>query len=798
MAPTDVRLLSILMLAASLVVADPQAALPHAGTSRWSGSRARAVLGPLDPGPSETPRHEPSLDDIDPLIAAAIAENKLPGCVLTIGRRDRILFRKAYGLREVEPRHVPMTEDTVFDLASLTKPVATATSIIVLADKGKLKLDDPVAKYVPEFGKHGKAGVTIRHLLTHVSGLPAETTLDDYRYGRAEAIRRISALEPRAAPGVKFIYSDIGFIILEEVVARVSGRGLAKFATESIFRPLGMNETAFLPDADMKRRAAPTEMRDGAWIVGEVHDPRAFRLGGISGNAGLFSTTEDLTRYARAILGEGELDGARILSKESVRTMLAPHDVPGGIRALGWDVQTSFSINRGTSLSRRAIGHGGFTGTVLWIDPESDLFVLFLSNRVHPDGRGATNALVGQIATIAGRLFGPPVDPDGDAAAGNGPVELGIDVLRGDHFQKLQGSQVALVTNASGRASDGSRTVDLLGQAPGVKLIALFAPEHGLSSNLDRNIENGVDEPTGLPVYSLYGNALAPTSATLEGVDTLVFDIQDAGARFFTYASTMHRTLKVAAERHIRVFILDRPNPLGGVEVAGPLPLPDEVSFVNHHPLPVRHGMTFGELAEMINADEHLGANLEVLRMRGWKRASYYDETGLAWTPPSPNLRSVAEAVLYPGVALVEGTNVSVGRGTDTPFEVVGAPWIDERFVLALEHESLSGVVFTPVRFTPTSGVYEGQNCNGVHFEVTDRAAFEPVRLGIVLARSLRELYADAWHTDKLGKIIGNRIVTEAILDRRPLADIESLWSAELELFRGKRKKYLLYPDAAH
>jgi uncharacterized protein YbbC (DUF1343 family) len=793
----DVRLLALVVLAASLVIADPLAALPHVGMARRVGAASRGAVGSADMrDPAGAARAEPTLADIDTLVAAAIAEAKLPGCVVTIGRRDRILFRKTYGLRVVEPERVAMTEDTVFDLASLTKPVATATSIMILADRHKLSLDDPAAKYVPEFGKHNKAGITLRHLLTHVSGLPAETTLDDYRYGRAEAIRRISALEPRAAPGVKFIYSDIGFIILEEVVARVSGRDLAKFSAESIFRPLGMTETTYLPPAELKRRAAPTELRDGAWIVGEVHDPRAFRLGGVSGNAGLFSTARDMSRYAQAILGEGELDGERILSKESVRAMLAPHDVPGGIRALGWDVQTSFSVNRGDSMSRRAVGHGGFTGTVLWIDPASDLFVLFLSNRVHPNGAGATNALAGQIGTIAGKLFGPPVDR-GEAVARAGTVELGIDVLRDAQFDKLQGAHVALVTNASGRASDGIRTVDLLRQAPGVTLVALFAPEHGLSSNLDKKIDNGVDESSGLPVYSLYGNALAPTGATLEGVDTIVFDIQDAGARFFTYASTMHRTLKVAAERHLRVLVLDRPNPLGGLDVAGPSPRPDELSFVNHHALPVRHGMTFGELAEMINADEHLGAKLEVVKMRGWKRGLYYDQTGLPWTAPSPNLRSVAEAVLYPGVALVEGTNVSVGRGTDTPFELVGAPWIDERFVAALQSDGLAGVAIEPAKFTPTSSSYAGSECTGAHLEVTDRAAFEPVRLGIAIARSLGELYPDAWHADKLDKIIGNRPITDAILERQPLADIESLWSADLDAFRSKRKKYFLYPEDA-
>jgi uncharacterized protein YbbC (DUF1343 family) len=794
MAKVDVRLVAIILLGASLVTADPPSVRPSL-VARQAGA-ARSVFASTDPRIGDPASlKNPTLADVDELVAVAIAEGKLPGCVVTFGRHDRVLFQKAYGLREVEPERVLMTEDTLFDLASLTKPIATATSLMVLVDRGKLRLDDPAARYVPEFARHNKANITLRHLLTHVSGLPAETTMDDYRHGRAEALRRISALQPRWPPGAKFIYSDIGYIVLGEVIARVSGKDLSKFAQHYLFSPLGMTDTVFVPSAELRLRAAPTEMREGSWIVGEVHDPRAFRLGGVAGNAGLFSTAKDVTRYAQVILGEGALNGVRILSKASTRAMLAPHDVPGGIRAPGWDVQTSFSINRGETLSRHAVGHGGFTGTVLWIDPDLDLFVLFLSNRVHPEGKGAINALAGQLGTIAGALYGPPEDRSGEAVARTESVELGIDVLRRDHFAKLKGAHVALVTNASGRAADGSRTVDLLQQAPDVSLVALFAPEHGLGANLDKKIDNALDEPTGLPVYSLYGNVLAPTAGTLQGVDTLVFDIQDAGARFFTYASTMHRTLKVAAEKQIRVVVLDRPNPINGIDVAGPLPRPEAISFVNHHALPVRHGMTFGELAEMINADEHLGARLEVVRMRGWKRAQYYDQTGLPWTPPSPNLRSVAEAVLYPGVALVEGTNVSVGRGTDSPFELVGAPWVDDRLLPSLQAELLSGVAFTPARFTPSSSIYAGEECTGVRLEVTDRTTFEPVRVGMALARSLREVYPDAWHADKLDKIIGNPAVTDAIMNKEPLSDIEALWLADLDVFRARRRKYLLYPE---
>ncbi len=796
---TDVRLMSLLVLGGSLVIGDPAPALPRGGlhpmapvlsllgksdTSTWTGLAATGT---------RTPRTE--LPAIDELVAAALAEAKLPGCVVTIGRHDRVLFQKAYGMRELEPDRVPMTEDTVFDLASLTKPIATATSLLILADRGRIGLDDPVSRYLPEFDQPDKKAITLRQLLIHVSGFPAETPLDDYKLGRPEALRRIAATPLKAAPGTRFIYSDIGFLVLEEVIDRITTQDLSAFATDAIFRPLGMTETGFLPSSILRERVAPTEQRDGGWIVGEVHDPRAFFLGGVAGHAGLFSTARDLVRYTQAILDGGILGGTRILSAESTRAMLAPHDVPGGIRALGWDVRSGFSANRGELFSRRAVGHGGYTGTALWLDPEEDLFVLFLSNRVHPDGKGSVNALAGRIATIAGERFGRAPETNGEPAAKNGAVELGIDVLASEHFARLQGARVGLITNASGRAGDGSRTVDLLRRAPGVTLVALFAPEHGLAADVERKIENATDEHSRLPVYSLYGDVFAPTEAMLAGIDTLVFDVQDAGARFFTYASTLHRTLRVAASRKLRIVVLDRPNPIDGVDVAGPTSTADAISFVNHHPVPVRHGMTLGELAEMINADEHLGAGLEVVRMRGWRRTAYFDQTGLKWISPSPNLRSVTEAVLYPGVALVEGTNVSVGRGTDTPFEVVGAPWMDDRFALKLASEMLPGVTFTHARFTPRKGAYAGQACEGVHLEVTDRTNFEPVRTGIAMARSLAELYPQAWRPDKLDQIIGNKVITEAILNRLSVAEIEALWQPDLDQFRTKRKKYLLYPE---
>jgi uncharacterized protein YbbC (DUF1343 family) len=325
--------------------------------------------------------------------------------------------------------------------------------------------------------------------------------------------------------------------------------------------------------------------------------------------------------------------------------------------------------------------------------------------------------------------------------------------------------------------------------------VALFTPEHGQAANKDEAIADAVDERWSVPIYSLYGKHTSPDPKLLRGVDTVVVDLPDAGVRFYTYASTLHGMLRVAAQLGLRVLVLDRPNPLDAVTVAGPLLDPSEASFVNHHALPIRHGMTLGELAGMISADEQLGLALDVVRMQGYRRSDYFDETGLRWWPPSPNLRTVEQAVLYPAVALVEGTNVSVGRGTEHPFELVGAPWVDaESFLSALQGYGLAGVSFSTARFTPNASRHAGKDCSGLSLRVTDRALFEPVRTGIALALSLRRLYPTQWQAARLHEIIGQPAVTRAILALRPLSEIEGLYQDELEAFRSKRQKYLLYP----
>ena len=366
---------------------------------------------------ADLPRVEPAiaklssekLAEIDGLVATAISEKKLPGCVVLIGRSAGIVSLKAYGNKRVEPETEAMTDDTVFDLASLTKPLATATSIMKLVEEKKLSLDDTVAKHLPDFAVENKEKITILDLLVHRSGMIPDNAIKDYLDGPTKAKERLLALKPVAPLGTKFMYSDVNFMILGEIVQRISGEPVNQFARNYIFMPLEMSETMYLPTEELRQRSAPTEKRDGHWMQGEVHDPRAFRLEGVAGHAGLFGTARDLARYATDALAGIQHDRSRILKRQAWHTMTTPITIEGAdqkgqptqdIRGAGWDMRSRYSSNRGTRFSEKAFGHGGFTGTAFWIDPGTDLYVIFLSNRVHPAGKGAVNPLAGQICEI--------------------------------------------------------------------------------------------------------------------------------------------------------------------------------------------------------------------------------------------------------------------------------------------------------------------------------------------------------------------------------------------------------------
>jgi uncharacterized protein YbbC (DUF1343 family)/CubicO group peptidase (beta-lactamase class C family) len=781
------------------------------------GLAAAASLA-ADPWPGETPPERVGMDaaklaEIDDAVREAIASGQCPGAVVLVSRFGSVVWWRPYGKRLVGEQPEPMSRETVFDMASLTKVMATASSLMVLVDRGQVSLGAPVARYIPEFAGGGKAAVTVEQLLRHRGGLIADNPVDDYSAGRAQAFDKIWSLEPAYPPGSKFLYTDVGYIVLGELVARVSGQPLHVFAEANIFGPLGMDETTFRPGPALTARAAPTELRDGHWMRGEVHDPRAFLLGGVAGHAGLFSTARDTLRYARMILCLGQLDGVRVLSEQAVRAMTAPGDTPAGqARGLGWDIDTGYSSPRGELFPVGSFGHTGFTGTSLWIDPASQTAVVILSNRVHPSGKGNVIPLRRSVATIVARsIIDPPwprratIPSESSAqkkpnekrrAAQRKAVSCGIDVLARDEFRLLHGRRVGLITNHTGLAADGTPTIDLLHQAKGVELVALFSPEHGIRGAVDAAVNDSTDDKTGLPVYSLYGKVRKPTAEQLRGIDTLVFDIQDIGARFYTYSATLGLTLEAAAEQQLRFVVLDRPNPIGGAAVEGPVLDAGREGFTGYHRLPVRHGLTAGELARLYNGERSIGADLTVVPVEGWRRDQHYDGTGRLWVDPSPNMRSLREAELYPGIGLLETTNLSVGRGTDTPFERIGAPWLDgKRLAEALAGEPLEGVAFVPVRFTPRSSKHADKLCGGIEIIVTDRDRFRPVRTGLAIALQLRRLYPDDWTVDPFLTLLANRTAFEAVKAGRPIAEIEAAYRDDLAAFERVREKYLLYGE---
>ena len=781
------------------------------------------------------------LSEIDRVVTQEIAQGRLPGAVILVGRRGRIVWRRAYGARALVPRREPMTVDTIFDLASLTKVVATATSIMILVERGQVRLSDPLSRYIPEMRGGGRERITIEQLLTHRAGYAPDFDLGQRWTGYDEAIRRLIEEPLRHPPGARFVYSDIGYIALGEVVRRVSGLPLDQFARRNIFAPLGMRDTMFRPATDLLPRIAPTETRrgqmsylgdrpdpdatDGERVLrGEVHDPTAHRMGGVAGHAGLFSTADDLAIYCQMILNGGQYEGQRILSPMSVAAMTRPRAVSaeGAARGLGWDIATSFSANRGDLFPLGSFGHTGFTGTSIWIDPLSETFVIFLSNRVHPDGKGDVTALRGRVATIvAASITDLAVEkvheeharfaselmatlPQMMAANGpttktaeriaNGEVLTGIDVLERDRFKQLAGKRIGLVTNHTGRNRGGTPTIDLLYNAPGVKLVALFSPEHGIRGALDEKVPDMRDEKTGLPIYSLYGETRRPKPEQLQGLDAVVYDIQDIGARFYTYISTLGYVMEEAAKAKIPVYVLDRPNPINGVDIEGPLADADKLSFTAYHPLPIRHGMTVGELARLFNEERRIGCELHVIEMRGWQRAMWFDQTNLMWINPSPNMRSLTEATLYPGIGLLETTNLSVGRGTDTPFEVIGAPWLDgQRLAAYLNERGLEGVRFVPIKFTPRASVFKGEECSGVNVIITDRASFRPVRVGLEIAVALRKLYPQEWQAEKYARLLANGDSLERIKRGDAPEEIERTWQDDLEKFRRTRERFLIY-----
>ena len=896
----------------------------------------------ISPAAQQNPTAAPDFTPVSTLINQAIAAKKLPGAVVLIGHDDKAVFEQAYGDRKLagEPDlngkpspAEPMTEDTIFDMASLTKSLATATAIMQLYEAGKLQFDDPAAKYIPVFAVNGKETVTIRELLTHYSGLPEDVDLKDL-WGlaapdKAEGIKRAMNAKLYGPPGLTFKYSDINFITLGALVETLSGQTLDQYARQHIFAPLGMTNTRYLPgdkvcgympryfhnvlpdgaissgssgvtmpcapdqwDNSLLSRSAPTAHDNEGTpetnpnfdhlLRGTVHDPTTRRMGGVAGHAGVFSTAADISLFAQALLDKLlHNTGPFPLKQSTLRLMTIPQQpataqsgatifTPDGktttgiaTRGFGWDINTAFSRPRGEIFPIGSFGHTGFTGTSLWIDPESNTYVILLSNAVHPRGNPPLSALRGQIATAAARALGLETKSSSQLTAvcycspcpgcpnltvGSGPepitplsdlqahiqvegaaTQTGIDVLQSTHFAALLEAahrhndhlRLGLLTNQTGLDSSGHRTIDILNQSiPQVELKRLFSPEHGILGSKDTaRVSNDTDPTTHLPVISLYGpkdSDRRPTHESLKDLDAIVIDLQDAGVRFYTYESVVGYFLEAAAKEKsmghsLEIILLDRPNPINGVAIQGPVSDPGRESYINYMPLPIRHGLTLGELARYINGENRhpvasspnvqlpLNAPLTVVPMQHWTRNQFFDDTHLPWTNPSPNLRSLTAATLYPGLGMLDSTNVSVGRGTDKPFEQIGAPYIDATTLAAyLTKRNIPGVAFAPITFSVNedSNHYpsHGKTIPGIALTLTDRNALDSPELGIEIISALQHFYPTQFNLAKTEPLIVSINTMLSLKNNEDPRAISASWKTDLDAFRQRRQAYLLYP----
>jgi uncharacterized protein YbbC (DUF1343 family)/CubicO group peptidase (beta-lactamase class C family) len=810
----------LIACAACAFALQPALAQEPTAPKRTSPARETSAGSTATSG-APTPRDERAVSEVtfsgsaalDAQMEQAVRDGLIPGGVLLVGHEGKIIYRKAYGERALVPAREKMTPDTIFDLASLTKVIATTPALMKLFEQGKIRLNDPVTEYLPQF-QGGKSDITVRDLLTHFSGLRPDLDLDPRWSGYETGIHKALLAKPEFPPGQRFVYSDINFELLGEIVHRLSGTTLDRYARDEIYKPLRMRDTMFKPPVSLRSRIAPTEIDPdtGRPFRGVVDDTTARYMGGVAGHAGLFSTAADLARYAQMMLNLGTLDGVRLFSPLTVRKFTQPNSPPDQpvLHGLGWDIDSSYSSARGELFPIGSYGHLGYTGTSLWIDPSTQTYVILLTNAVHPHHGKNLSPLRRSIGTIVAAALGvdaPRVSVVGynEALAGTGArrmitpnhrVLAGIDVLEEEKFTPLQGKRVGLITNQTGVDREGRPDVDALREA-GVHVAALFSPEHGIAGREDRpDIANSKDTATGLPIYSLYDKGrYRMTPEMLRGVNALAFDIQDVGARFYTYGCTMLYAMEEAAKSGIPFYVLDRPNPMTGVHVEGPLLDRDLHSFTGCYDVPVRHGLTLGELATMANAEQKLGADLHVVKMKNWSRGDWFDSTDLTWVDPSPNMRSLNAAILYPGVAMLEGSpNLSVGRGTDAPFEQIGADWIKGgELAQFLNTRSIPGVRVYATRFEPAASVFKGKTIEGVRFVILNRETFNSVRLGLELAGALEKLYPGKIDWQACRFSIGSRKVIDEIKAGTDPSTIEERLQDDLAAFEARRKPFLLY-----
>lgn len=740
--------------------------------------------------PPVTRPSQGGLEEADRLLESYRERGAFPGGVLAVGHRSSLVHLHPFGRLTYDADAPPVTAGTLYDLASLTKVVATTTMAMILFDEGKLDLDRPVQDFLPGFQGPGKEQVTVRHLLTHSSGLEGVVPLFREIQGRPAYLQRLQTLDLVYPPGSKSVYSDPGILLLGEILERTAGQPLEAFVRERVLDPLGMRDTLFRPPSRLRPRIAPTEFDPwrGRLIQGEVHDENAFALGGAAPHAGLFGTAPDLARFACMLLNGGvECGGgrriiSRIVSRKTVELFTRRAGIPGSDRALGWDTRSAEGSSAGTLFSRRSFGHTGFTGTSIWMDPERDLFVILLTNRVHPTRE---NNLIREVR---------PAVADAVVRALVPPVKVGLERIG---TAKLEGKRLGLIVHAASVTADGRHAIDVF-RDRGLNVTRLFSPEHGLRGQADagEKVETGRDDISGLPVLSLYGDHRKPRYEDVKDLDALVFDLQDAGVRFYTYVSTLILAFESAAEAGIDFVVLDRPNPLGGERIEGPVSAPRNLvpsSFLNLAPGPLVHGMTMGEMATFLNSRLDPPARLTVVPMEGWNRRMTWTDTLRPWVPPSPNLRSAEAALAYPGTALLEATNVSEGRGTQSPFLLFGAPWLDPAAVTV----SVPGFRLEPTRFTPQASKYPDQECQGLKVRVVDPTIAEPYRFGVSLLATLSRHPGFEWRDNgaALTRLVGNPRLLEDLKAGKTVEEILAADAADHDAWRRDRRPALIYPE---
>lgn len=723
--------------------------------------------------------------DFGKALSDAVREARAPGAVAYVGDLERTYLHAAAGLRQRTPASLPAGQDTVYDLASLTKVLATATAVMQLRDAGLLDLEQPVSELlpVPEF-----SAFTVRHLLTHTSGLPPTrpyfrdvTTVNEVVARAAE-----EALEPR--PGTRRRYSDIGYILLGAIVELTAKEPFDVYCARAIWTPLGMHDTAFNPGEALAARTAATEQC--RWrnrvVIGKVHDENAYAVGGVAGHAGLFSTAADLARFSRGLFA------GRVLKESTLREMAAPTHVPTyPWQGLGWKRNPWAGASEGHLPARNAIGHTGWTGTCIWIDLDTGRFLILLSNTCHPSrDRRNNRALRQSFSTPVAKALYP------DRAN----VHTGVDRLMWEGLHRHAGARIGLLTNHAATDHLGRHILEVFRLDPAVRLRRLFSPEHGLDGQAEAGERVGAQQAP-VPVVSLYGERRRPLRSELDDLDLFLIDLQDIGSRYYTYMSSMRECLIACAAAGVPVQVLDRPNPIGGTILEGALP--ERVgSFVCSARVPVRHGMTMGELAEHFRRTEPelRGLQLSVAELDGWRRDLHHDGTALPWRPPSPNIPNPDTALLYVGMCLFEGTNLNEGRGTMTPFKLVGAPWLDAPAILrAMPASALTGLEAAPMQYTPvsipgkaTSPRFQNHLCRGIRVEVADRHAARPFTFAVAFIRAALERHPDRFEiTSFFDTLAGGSALRSQLAQGMSAAEIAEAARDELAEFdRNRPKRY--------